>query len=387
MRAFNCVLMRYDGLMNIKYIRVSRRTLIISAIVSVIVLIAVIRVVNQLGKKNAKTASAEQALVIKVETVAKGQVVEQVKISGTIRPINEVEIFPKIAGRIEAIKVEPGDNVKAGDVLAVIEHKEIGLQEKSARASLAIAKASENAAKIDLERGRELYGEGVIAKVELEGYELKYDTAKAQRLNASAQTDIVSQRLKDAWVTSPIKGTVAKKMVDVGTSVAEAMPIFSIQDLSKLKLVTTVDAETLSQLTKGSAVLLKIDYPPLTIKGKVAMLSPSLDPHSRRAAIEIDIEEHNKNVIPNMFVDGTVELKNLQNVLTVPNKALFLLHGKNAVYRIKDGKAWAVTPNLGQRDDINSIVLEGLNESDVVAVSGLDRLHDGSLVITEEAAQ
>ncbi len=367
--------------------KLNSRNLILSAIVAIIAVIAVVRIVSRIRTNRTKTDTSQQALVIKAEKVFIGDVIDQVKISGTVRPANEVDIFPKIAGRITDIYYDVGDTVKAGYALAEIEHREIALQKESAMASLAMAKANDNAARIDFDRAKELIQKNAITQVEFEGDQLKYETAKAQRQSAQAQADIASQQLKDARVTSLINGTITKRMCEKGASVYSASHIFTVQDLSTLKLVTTVDAPTLTRLQKGTSATLKIENPAVTIPGKVATLSPSLDQHSRRASVEIELLEQSKKLLPNMFVDGSLLLSKLTNVLVVPNKALMTSDDKTSVFRVEGGKISLVNLTVGQSDGINSLVLDGLKEGDVVAVSGLDRLHDGSLVITEETAK
>ncbi|HXW53046.1 MAG TPA: efflux RND transporter periplasmic adaptor subunit [Myxococcota bacterium] len=365
----------------------SRRNLILLAIVAVVFLIAVMRIVNRVRTGRGKADISEKAMVIKTEKIVSADIIDQVKISGTIRPANEVDVFPKIAGRIIGIYYNVGDAVKAGDALVEIEHTQIALQKESAMAALAMAKANADAAKIDFDRAKELIDKKAITRVEFEGDQLKYDTARAEQKSAQAQADIASQQLKDARVTTLISGTITKRMCEKGSTVSLTSPIFTVQDLSTLKLVTTVDAATLTRLRKGSFAILKFDTPSITLPGIVATLSPSLDPHSRRAIVEIELPEPNRKLVTNMFVDGSLLLRKLDNVLVVSNKALITSEGKATVFSIVDGKASLVDITVGQSDGLNSQVLDGLKLGDVVAISGLDRLHDGSVVITEETAK
>src|SRR5690606_10330652 len=177
-----------------KPMKVVSRTLLIIVAVA-LVSIAGVRVFSRLSKSKELTADDEQTLVIRVEQIKKGDVIDQIKISGTIKPNSEVDIYPKVSGRVLELTFGVGDNVKAGDVLATIEHQEYQLQERSARASLAVAKTNENAARIEAERARELFAERAMAKTELEAIEQKYDVAKAQALAAMAQVDIAAQQI------------------------------------------------------------------------------------------------------------------------------------------------------------------------------------------------
>lgn len=368
--------------MNLKW-----RTVLIGLAVVLFGSIAGFRIFSRLATKNANTSPDQQALVIRVEKVSKGEVVDQVKISGTIRPVNEVEIYPKIPGRIIALNFNVGDKVHAGDVLAIIEHQEILLQQKSARASLAMAKTNEAAAKTYLNRARELFQERAMAKAELEAIEQKYDIAAAQALAAEAEADIAGQQLRNASITSLINGTITRRVVALGANVSPSMPVFTVQDLSKLKLLTSVDAHTLVRLKKGSWALLTVDELQLKISGKVISLAPSLDSQSRRAEVEIEIDDKSGKLVPNMFIDGSLVLSKINSALIVPNRALITANARPSIFRVVDGKIQVVSPELGQRDTINSQILDGLAEGDVIAVSGLDRLREGSAVTIEETAK
>ncbi len=363
----------------------SRRILLIVAVVAVSGLVG-IRIVSRLLQSRAPASGDAQALIVRAVKVTTGEIIDQISISGTIRPHREVDIFPKSQGRVLTLNYEVGDKVKAGDVLAVIEHQEIELQVKSARASLAMAKTNENAAHIDLKRARELYVERAMAKTELEEFEQKYAVAKAQSLSALAQADIAAQQLQNAYTTSLINGTIIKRMTAVGANVSPQAPIYAVQDLSKLKLVTSVDAPTLVRLKKGSTATLKVAELDTDVVGHVSSVAPSLDQQSRRAEVEIEIDDQNGKLVPNMFIDGSLVLNRLANALIVPNGAVVLAQDQPFIFRLTNGKAEAVRAQIGNKDAHNTQIVAGLNEGDMIAVSGLDRLRDG-LAITIEATK
>lgn len=361
--------------------------LILAALLLIVCIIAALRVVTLLTKSKAHVEVEQQAISIRVEKITKGDVEKHIKISGTIRPANEVEIFPKLSGRITSLHFDVGDKVKTSDVLAVVEHKEAMLEAKAAQASLIMARSKENAAKTDLARARDLVRDRALAEAQLEEYELKYDVAKGQRVAAEAEADIRNQQLRNAQISSLIDGTVVKRMATVGASVSPKSPVFVVQDISKLKLVTTVDADTLLQLKKGSIASITVSGFAEPFVGNVISVEPSLDANSRRAAVEIEIEKAEGKLVPNMFVDGALFIDKLENVLTVPNKAFFTLAPKPAVFRVVDGKVEIVQPKLGDSDAMKTVVLEGLAEGDLVAITGLDRLKEGSLVTIENTAE
>ena len=353
-----------------------------------LLILAVVRIVTSVKKNSTRVESSEQVLLIRSHKITRGQVVDEVKISGTIRPQNEVEIFPKLAGRVIALNFDVGDLVKAGDTLCVIEHREIAFQEQAALGSLAIARANEAVAHNDLERMKKLFEEKVISHTQLEQVQLKFDMTKAQAMVAKAQADLASQQRLNAIITSPIKGVITKRVVSLGTNVSPQAAVFTIQNIDQIKLVTSVDAKTQARLKKGMRTAIKFDQlPKSTFSGVIISLSPSLDIHSRRASVEVDIQGQVSSLVPNMFVNGFLILKKFDNVLVVPNKAINNAEEKSRVFRIVDGKIQVAAPILGQRDEVNSVILDGLSEGDDIAVSGFESLSDGKSVTIEDSAR
>lgn len=361
--------------------------LVLAAIAVLIAAIAGLRIASSV-KKTAKVIPREQVLVVRAHTITRGQLVDEIKVSGTIKPVNEVEIFPKLAGRMISLRFDLGDVVKVGDILGVIEHKEISLQEKSAQASLVIAQTNEQLALNDLERSKKLFSEGALAQAQLEALELKFAINHAQAQAARAQAELSSQQVANANISSLVSGVIVKRAVSLGANVSPSMAVFSVHDISTLKLVTSVDRHTLMRLKKGSKARLRIEHGSgKTFTGTVARLSPSLDARSRRATVEIEIDDPDKSLVPNMFVEGSLVFDTQNHVLTIPNQAISAKDNQPRVFRIVQGKIQVITPELGQHDQHNTLLLAGLNEGDIVATSGLDHLREGISVTIEKTAR
>ncbi|HYG68982.1 MAG TPA: biotin/lipoyl-binding protein, partial [Anaeromyxobacteraceae bacterium] len=116
-------------------------------------------VVNRVSqsRSTAKTASvAPAAPRVRAARVGRADVARRVAVTGTIRARNEVEIHPELSGRIETLHARVGDRVRAGQVLAVIDHDELAWQAKAADAAVAIARANLDGAKVDWARTEEL---------------------------------------------------------------------------------------------------------------------------------------------------------------------------------------------------------------------------------------
>ncbi len=322
-----------------------------------------------------------EVLLIKTARLGKADLSDKLAFTGTVRPRNEVDVFSKSPGRIESLNVQIGDKVKAGQVLAVVEHKEVSWQAQAAQASVKVAKANLDGAKLELDRTENLFKGGAAPKAQLDGIKVRYDLAQAQLAQAEAAAGLAEQAVANATVVAPISGTIIRRPVNVGMQIGPAAPICAIQDIGTLKLETSVDAAAFARLAKEAPAAIYVDaLPGESFPGKVTLMSPALDPISRRASIEIEVDNASGRLLPNSFARAEVVVGNLKSALAVPTAAIFAAPGGAVVYRVKAGQAELVRPKLGAIDADKAAVIGGLAEGDEVAISGLPTLSDGVAV-------
>jgi RND family efflux transporter MFP subunit len=332
-------------------------------------------------KAETKEAPVADAALIRAEKTTKVSMPETIALTGTIRPRNEVDVFAKVGGRVDGVKAELGDRVKEGQTLVTIEHKEIGWQTKAADASVQVAKAGLDGAKQDLDRTENLFKGGAAPQAQLDGARLRYSLGQAQLAQAEAAAGLAHQNLDNAHVDSPISGTVIKKGVNMGAMVGPQAPLYTIQDVATLKLESSVDAADFSRVKKGMEAKVTVDaLPGESFTGKIKVLAPSLDPATRRAAVEVEVDNVQGKLLPNMFAKVDLVVGQLQDVLAVPREAVLEAAGGAVVFRVKGDRVEAVRPKLGFGDAERITVLGGLAEGDLVAVSGVANLADGAKV-------
>lgn len=329
---------------------------------------------------NAADATADLPLV-KVTPAVRQTVAETISVTGTIRPRNEVQVLPKIGGRIESLSAEVGDAVKAGQVLAVIEHKELSWQAKAADAALKVAQAQLEGARLEFNRTQALFKSGATTQAQLDGARIKLSLAEAQSAQAEAAAGLAAQQVSNARVASPIDGVVTRRAVDLGAQVGPSSLLFTVQDLQSLKVQTSVDASVFARLARGAEAHVHTDtFPGVSFPATLKIISPSLDAMSRRAEIELEVDNTSGKLVPNLFVRADVKVGTLENALVVPRLALLESAGGARVFRVKGDRVEAVVPKFGPAAGDSVVVLEGLNEGDVVATNGLGNLSDGAKV-------
>lgn len=363
----------------------------------------------------AKQAAAEvkdkppEAALIRTARVTRGDIDERVSFTGNVRARNEVDVFAKLPGRIEGLHAQVGDHVRAGQLLARVEHKEIGWQAKqaeaaveaakagnqAAQATLAVAQAGLEGAKLEFDRTSELAKGGSAPQAALDGARIKLQLAEAQVQQAKAQvaatnaqiaqasaaSGLMDQQIDNSRIEAPISGVVTKRNVNLGTMAAPQLPAFTIQDTATLKLESTVDPRQYAQLSRGKSATIAVDaFPGESFAGRVDVLAPTLDPQTRRALVEIAIDNGNGRLLPHLFAKADVKVGELAGALLVPHEAILEAPGGAVVFRVKESKVEAIRPKLGPTDGALVAVLEGLNEGDELALTGLGNLSDGAAV-------
>jgi multidrug efflux pump subunit AcrA (membrane-fusion protein) len=125
-------------------------------------------------------------------------------------------------------------------------------------------------------------------------------------------------------------------------------------------------------------------FPGETFAGRVAVVAPTLDARTRRAAIEVAVPNGAGRLLPNMFARGAVRIGTVAGVLAVPRAAVFESATGRALYALRDGRATILQPAFGPGDGDYLAVEAGLAEGEVVAVAGLGLLADGARAVAEE---
>ena len=210
-------------------------------------------------------------------------------------------------------------------------------------------------------------------------------SAKSQHRGAKAAAGLSADSLGDSRMVSPLAGTVTKREIHMGTRVVPGTVAFEIQDIDELELVGAVTARDFARLELGQKVEIRVDArPDETFEGTVKTLSPSLDPVTRRATIEVSVANPDHRLLPNQFADATVVVERRTGVLAVPRDAVVPTPDGPDLYTVRDGVAVLVHAKLGATEDAWVPVLEGLAEGAPVIVAGHAELRDGLPVVVVE---
>jgi|Deesub1362B_J571_1020462.scaffolds.fasta_scaffold03755_3 HlyD family secretion protein len=319
------------------------------------------------------------------------------ELTGDIRPMREVDVYPKVPGKIiQTLLVEKGDYVKKGDLIAKLEDHTINAQLAEARAALESARANLRQILANLEllekdriRLENLYKEKAVAKQRLDHIEAQYEAtlqgkkaAQAQIKRAQAALRQLRILYRDHRIHAPISGYISRRYVDPGAMSATAQPIVRISNEGELKIITTVTEKDFPHIRRGMKAEIRVDaFPDKVFTGAVSIISPTIDPATRTGEIEIHIPNKDLTLCSGMFAHIRLELGE-RNALVIPKDALNRLPGTGNYYAyvVEGGKAVMKNIKIGVIQGNYAEVTEGMEEGEQVVVKGQNRLKDGTRV-------
>jgi len=317
--------------------------------------------------------------------------------TGDIRSLQEVDVYPKVPGRIiEKILVEKGDLVRKGDLVAVLEDRTIRAQLKEAEAALESAKANLDQVKANLvviqkDRARlqDLVQGHAISQQKMDRIDAQYEATLAGKKLAIAQierAEATLQRLKilyeDHRIYAPIGGYVSSRYVDQGAMSNLKKPITRISSKETVKIVTMVTEQDYPDIKKGMEADVRVDsFPGRVFKGFIAVINPTLDPATRTGELEIHVPNKDQTLRSGMFAHIRLLLGE-REATVISKDALNRLPGTGNfyVYVVENNKAAMKNIRIGLIQGNYAEIKEGLDVGEQVVVKGQNRLKDGMLV-------
>jgi RND family efflux transporter MFP subunit len=335
-------------------------------------------------------------LTVELAKASKITIQSEITVVGNLVGAATVSVAPRAAGRLETVNVRLGDRVARGQRLAKIEDFDIQEQVKQAEAAQQVSEATIRQRDADLklaqtnaERSRSLFDRGLLPKQTLDDNEARYqsavaalDLARAQSAQSKARIDELRINLGNTLIVSPVNGFVAKRSADPGAFVSQNVPVVDVVDISTVRLVANVVEKDLKDLQTGNATRVEVDaYPGEVFMGRIARVSPVLDPATRTAPIEIEINNPAARLKPGMYARVSVTTATRKEALVIPATAVVDLGGRRGAFTPLNESAVFRALELGteQKDVVE--VLGGLNEGDTVITTGSSALRDGDRIV------
>lgn len=330
-------------------------------------------------------ATVRPALAVTVAVPVEQAVPVRVSANGEIAAWQEAVIGSDVPDlRLKEVRVDVGDRVKAGQVLAVFDDAIPKAEVAQARASVAEAEAAVAEAAANAKRARDLKGSGALSTQLATQYLTGEQTAQARLEAARAALALRELRLRQTRVVAPDDGVISARAAAVGAVTGMGGELFRLIRQARLEWRADVSAADIGRLQVGLPVTVR-SAAGAELAGRVRSIAPTVDTHTRTARVYVDVPplapEHTAQaVLPGMFARGEFELAAVP-VLTVPQQAVVVRDGLASVFVVgAESRVRQVRVTLGERDGERIAIRDGLSVDAQVVQRGGVFLNDGDLV-------
>lgn len=297
---------------------------------------------------------------------------------GSARASSGADLSAEIAGVVDVINFESGQDVQAGTIL-------LRLRPNDDDSKLAQLQASAALAGVTLRRDQQQLAAHGVAQATVDSDSANLKVAQAQ---VAAQQAVMAEKV----VRAPFAGRLGVRQVDVGQYLAPGTAIVTLQQLDPMFVDFYLPQQALGQIAVGQKVEVTADaYPGQTFNGTVSSLNSKIDPASRMLQVRASIPNPDKKLLPGMYLSVSVDSGPAQSFVTVPLAAvafnpygslIYVVHEQNG-NRIANQQF--VTTGLQRGDQV--AILKGIAATDTIVTAGQLKLHNGSEVNIDNTVQ
>jgi membrane fusion protein (multidrug efflux system) len=308
----------------------------------------------------------------------------ELKAVGSLRAVKGADLASEVAGIVDSIHFESGDDVEEGKVL-------IELRSADDIARLHALEATAKLAAITLERDQKQLKVQAVSQATVDTDAANLDSAKAE---AAAQQAIIDKKT----IRAPFAGHIGIRAVDIGQYLNAGTTIVTLQQLDPIYLDFFLPQQSLPQIEVGQKVTAKTDArPDKVFDGEITAINSKVDPATRNIQIRATFKNAEHLLLPGMYAEVAVASGQPQHLMTLPQTSITYNPFGNTVYVVKEnGKNEKGEPKLtvtqtfvttGDTTGDLIAVLSGVKEGDEVVTAGQLKLHNGSVVIINNSIQ
>ncbi len=342
----------------------SRKKKILLIIIILILALTALRIITSDGGE--PEAVVNDAVNIKVTTVGLTTLENTSLLTGRLEPVEEVALVSKAVGEVTNVYVELGQKVKKGTVLFELDKTQIATTYNQ-------AKASYEAAQVNLDRIEHLYQQGAVSLQQ-------YEQAKTQFTIAKESYAAAGEGMSNYVVTSPIDGYITSVNVDVGAVASQATAAVTIANIDKLEIDTSLSESIINKIKIGDKVEVRVpSVSEAPFSGVVTALSPAPAVGSLTYPMKVTLDNKDASIKPGMFAEVTIASDRLSDIIAIPSNAVLIKSGKTVVATIEGGekvvfKEVVVGVDNGELAEIKS----GIKAGDTVVIEGQHYLEESS---------
>ena len=319
------------------------------------------------------TADKEAAVPVEIRTIERGDVAAVYSGTAALEADQEAQVVAKVAGEVIELRVEEGQHVKAGELLARLDGDRLRLQSQRARANLAKMER-------DLARQKELFDKGLVANESIERAEFDIAALKAD-------LELAELELSYNDIRAPFDGVIAERQIKVGNTVAVNQVVFRLTDLEPLIAYLHVPERELSKLHAGQPAQLRVDaLGGKQFDGSIARISPVVDPATGTFKVTVETPDPSGALMPGMFARFDVVYDLRKDAILIPRASIVEDEANQTVFVVEDEVAHKRTIRTGLTSGALVEVVEGLQGDEQIVTIGQSGLHEGGKVKVVDAA-
>lgn len=334
------------------------------------------------GCRKADAASAPEPkppVAVESAAVKTFSVPKTLRLTGSLRGAKETDLAANVAGRVLSTKVERGQSVKKGDLLAQVDVSAAQLALAEARVAVETSKTQQAIYQVDCERYEKLRQGQVISDAEYDQVAARCKTAPLNVEAARARQSIAAKNVGDGMIRSPFAGVVTERYIEVGEYVQSSSRVVSLAQVDELRLLFSVPEQNFPDVKVGADVKFRVAaYGEQNFVGEVVHISGAVR-DTRDVLVEALVKNPDRKLLPGMFAD--VELFVGQESLpALPKSAVFEQNGKLNAFVVKDGllEQRVVQPASEQGGHVP--VRRGVKAGERVVVAQVEKLENGQRV-------
>lgn len=326
---------------------------------------------EQSGTEGEEETAAVEMLAVSAGPVRRQTLSEVYTTSTTLRAEKRAAVTARTRGVIVLLKVEEGDSVHTGELLAVLEDDEQTIRNNKAADALSTLKR-------ELSRSDSLLEQGMLS---VEGHEELRQQVEAARHEAS----LAELELSRTRIRAPFAGIVLSRFLDAGSVVADGTEVYEIADLKPLYADVQIPARHVARVAPGQEVRLDSESGDVQILAEIERIAPKVDTTTGTVKVTIAVSDE-ESIRPGTFVRVSIVTGSREGALVVPRSAMVAEGRRWNIFRLIEGdkvEVLGVEPGFEEGDMVEILRLTGegtLHENDSVIVTGASALSDGDTV-------
>lgn len=321
------------------------------------------------GNSRSETDKDKEKVVVPVEvdSVSVGEIAAYFTGTATIEAEEETEVVAKVGGTVEELKVEEGQYVRKGAVLAKLDDEMLTVQ-------LAQANANLKKLKSNYERNADLHRKQLVSTEVFQQSKYEYEQQQAAYEMAKLNLDYTEIR-------TPIAGVVSERRIKVGNMIVPNQPTFKVSGLNPLIAVLHIPERQLAKLREGQQARLFVEAVDREeIMGRIKRISPIVDPATGTVKVTVETNDPTARLRPGMFARIKIIYDVHANAMKIPKDALISEDRESAVFVVRDSIACRQNISIGYINTTHVEVLEGLMPADIIVTTGKGSLKDSTQV-------